>query len=232
MSKGTFSIKKILILVTILAVPGFLYYLLSEKGKNRYKPLGIYGPKELSGTFHKVKGTDIPDTIYHTIRGADLRDQNNNAVNIGTDTSHITVFNFFFSRCTNFCSHMNEDMGGIAKLYKTNRMVNFVSITVDPNYDTPAVLKHYGEKYQVDSQKWRFLTGDTSKIYRLAREDFLVDAFKDSTQPNNFIHSQKMILVDPQRRIRGYYDSGNKVEVEKLVDEIKLQITEELRKIK
>ncbi|MDB5120495.1 MAG: electron transport protein SCO1/SenC [Sphingobacteriales bacterium] len=232
MSNGNFSIKKILILVTILAVPGFLYYLLSEKGKNRYKPLGIYGPKELSGSFHKVKGENIPDTLYHTIRGVALIDQDNNSVNVSVDTSHITVFNFFFSRCTSFCSHMNEDMGGIAKLYSTNKMVNFVSITVDPDYDTPPVLKKYSQKYHINSNKWKFLTGNKSDIYRLARESFLVDAFKDSTQLNNFIHSPKMILVDPERRIRGYYDSGDKVQVEKLVDEIKLQITEELRKIK
>jgi len=57
-------IKKILILVTILAVPGFLYYLLQEKGKNRYKPLAIYGPKKVATTFHSVRGEKIPDTQY------------------------------------------------------------------------------------------------------------------------------------------------------------------------
>lgn len=232
MSKSTFSIKKILILVTILAVPGFLYYLLSEKGKNRYKPLGIYGPKELSGSFHKVRGESIPDTIYHIIPSVTLKDQTNKDFNLGIDSNHITVVNFFFSRCTSFCAHMNADMGGIAKLYDANKMVNFVSVTVDPEYDTPAVLEKYSQQYHVNSDKWKFLTGDKNDIYRLAREGFLVDAFKDTTQQNNFIHSSKMILLDPGRRIRGYYDSGDKVQVEKLVDEIKLQITEELRKIK
>lgn len=216
----------------MLAVPGFLYYLLSEKGKNRYKPLGIYGPKELSGSFHQARGNSIPDTTYHIITGTPLKDQNNQDFNVGTDTSHITVVNFFFSRCTNFCAHMNADMGGIAKLYATNKMVNFVSITVDPDYDTPERLKNYSEQYHVSSNKWRFLTGSSKAIYRLAREGFLVDAFKDSTQKNNFVHSSKMILLDPGRRIRGFYDSGDKEQVEKLVDEIKLQITEELRKIK
>ena len=231
MNKSSFPIKKILILVIILAVPGFLYYLLSEKGKNRYKPLGIYGPKELSGSFHTVRGKSIPDTIFHIIPSITLKDQTNKDFNLGNDTNHITVVNFFFTRCKSFCPHTNADMGGIAKLYQTNKMVNFVSITVDPEYDSPAVLAKYSQQYHISSNKWKFLTGNKNDIYRLSREGFLVDAFKDSTQANSFIHSSKMILVDPGRRIRGYYDSGDNVQVEKLVDEIKLQITEELRKI-
>ena len=70
-----FSIKKILILVTILAVPGFLYYLLKECGKNRYKPLAIYGPKVVAKTTHSLRGTAIPDTIYHTISDFKLLNQ-------------------------------------------------------------------------------------------------------------------------------------------------------------
>ena len=60
-------IKKILILVLILALPGFLYYLLTVKGKNRYHALAKFGPKEIAKTTHRVKGKDVPDTIYHTL---------------------------------------------------------------------------------------------------------------------------------------------------------------------
>ena len=60
-----FPIFKILILVTILAVPGFLYYLLQAKGKNRYKPLPVYGPKEVAATFTTKRRKKIPDTIFH-----------------------------------------------------------------------------------------------------------------------------------------------------------------------
>lgn len=232
MTKGTFSIKKILILVTILAVPGFLYYLLTEKGKNRYKPLGIYGPKALTGTFHTVRGNKVPDTLYHTIQSIQLKDQDDKPVNVLPDTNHITVFNFFFTRCNSFCKHMNTEMGGIAKLYINNNLVKFVSITVDPTYDTPSILKQYSKQYHIGASKWKFLSGDEQAIHKLARESFLVDAFRDTSKSNNFIHSSKLILVDPKGRIRGYYDAADKEQLEKLVDEIKVQITEELRKIK
>ena len=68
-------IKKILILVMILALPGFLYYLLTVKGENRYHSLPKFGPKELAKTTHRVKGKDIPDTIYHKLSDFRLHDQ-------------------------------------------------------------------------------------------------------------------------------------------------------------
>jgi len=73
--KGIGIVKKTLILVLILALPGFLYYLLTAEGRNRYKPLPVYGPKLLAKTSHKVNGNDIPDTIYHHLPGFKLYDQ-------------------------------------------------------------------------------------------------------------------------------------------------------------
>ena len=61
------ALKRIVILVLILIVPGFLYYLLQAKGKNRYKPLPIYGSKQVAKTFHKIRGKIVYDTIYHQI---------------------------------------------------------------------------------------------------------------------------------------------------------------------
>ena len=110
-------------------------------------------------------------------------------------------------------------------------MLRFISITVDPDFDTPGVLKAYSAKYNLPKGKWQFLTGSQDSIFQLARQDFLVDAIRDSTQANNFIHSPMLILLDPQKRIRGYYNSTNKEQVNKLSDEIKVLITEELRRV-
>ncbi len=232
MNKTPFPLKKILILVTILAVPGFLYYLLQEKGKNRYKPLGKFGPKEVAKTFHTVRGKQVPDTIYHTVSDFKLTNQDGKSVLFHPDSSQITVVNFFFTRCPAFCPAMNKEMARVVKLYEKNRLLHFISITVDSDYDTPGALKQYANQYQVSSTKWNFLTGPQALIYKLARKDFLVDALKDTTQANNYIHSPMLILLDPQKRIRGYYDSTDKEQVDKLIDEIKVLITEELRKIK
>ncbi len=224
------SLKKILILATILAVPGFLYYLLQEKGKNRYRPLSIFGPKEVASTFHTRRGQRIPDTTYHIISDFKLTDQSGNVVLFPPDSNHISVFNFFYTRCAD-CKQMNRSMGKIAEQYEHNKMLQFYSISLDPGNDSPAVLRSYSAAFNIRADKWKFLTGDGSLIFKLAKDDFLVNAMPDRDNPGNIIHSRMLILVDPQKRIRGYYDSSSKEQIDKLADEIKVLIAEELRQV-
>lgn len=231
MSNNKFSIKKILILVTVLAVPGFLYYLLTEKGKNRYRPLGVFGPKQVAATFHKKRGVNIPDTIYHQIRDFKLTNQSGKSLGLPADTAQITVVNFFFTNCKSVCPQMNANLAKVVEAYKKNRLVKFYSITVDPENDTPDALAKYALNLKADTAKWNFLTGDKELIYSLAKRDFLVDAFKDTSSAERFIHSPLLILVDPHKRIRGYYDAINTEQIDKLIDEIKVQIAEELRQV-
>lgn len=228
--KNKFSLKKIIILVTILAVPGFLYYLLQEKGKNRYRPLGIYGAKEVASTFHMRRGEKIPDTIYHQIRDFKLISESGDSLGFPLDSNKIAVVNFFFNGCTSFCKEMNAEMQRVVNKYKNNRLLQFYSITIDPENDSPEVLKSVAKSLNADPKKWNFLTGDKDFIYSLAKNDFLVDAFQDKADTDNIIHSPMFIIVDSEQRIRGFYDSRSKEQVDNLIDEIKVQISEELRK--
>ena len=215
----------------MLAVPGLLYYLLQEKGKNRYKPLAIFGPKEVAATFHTKRGKRIADTVYHTVKPFKLTNQDNQLITFPADSHQITVVNFFFTRCPSFCLNMNKQMEKVSYRFSQNRLLQFFSISVDPVHDTPAVMNAYAARFKNKSVKWHFLTGDQKEIYQLAKESFLVDALKDTSADANFIHSPMLILLDPQQRIRGYYDSANKEEMDKLSDEIKVLITEELRSV-
>jgi len=224
------TIKKVVILVLILAVPGFLYYLLTAKGKNRYKPLAIYGPKAVAPTFHKFHGTAIPDTIYHQIADFSLTDQDGKKVSLETFNGQIVIVSFFFTHCPTVCAQINSNMDVLVQNYIRNKMIRFISITVDPDRDSVAALKTYAKQFGVKTEKWRFLTGDTTSVYNLARKSFLVNALK--LGPDDFIYSDKLILIDPVRRIRGYYEGTDSKDITKMNDEIKVQIAEELRKIK
>ena len=90
-------LKKIAILVLVLLVPGFLYYLLVAKGKNRYLTLPVYGPKSVLKTTHKVGHNDVPDTLYHSLPNFSLTDQNSNAVSQKTFTNKIFIASFFYT---------------------------------------------------------------------------------------------------------------------------------------
>lgn len=218
-------IKKILILVLILALPGFLYYLLTVKGKNRYHALAKFGPKGIAKTTHRVRGKDVPDTIYHKLNDFKLSDQDGNIVSLKIFDGKIFIANFFYTHCPNICTTMNANMDSLSRAWAKNKMVYFASITVDPDRDTAPVLKQYSEKFP-GSAKWFFLTGDTSTIYPLARNGFLVNALK--VDKDNFIYSDKLMLIDSHKRIRGYYSGASMPDVLRLNDEIKVLISEEL----
>ncbi len=226
------TLKNFVILVLILIVPGFLYYLLQAKGKNRYKPLPIYGPKQVAKNFKTIHGNKVFDTIYHTIPNFRLHDQDNKLITQNSFTGKILLVNFFFTKCPVLCNEINKNIDSLAVNFKKNSMVQFVSITVDPATDSPLVLKKYATALKANNQQWKFLTGDTATIYPLSRNGFLVTAANGGNQPENFIYSEKLILIDQDKRIRGYYNGTSVNEMIKLNDEIKVLIAEELRKIK
>lgn len=221
--------KKVVILAVILILPGFLYFLLERKGENRYQNLPIYGDKVLTGTFTSRMGKQVPDTLFHQIEPFSLTDQQGESVTVLANDTAISVVNFFYTRCATFCTHMNDEMNRVASRFANNRMVNFYTITVDTAYDTPEVLLEYAETYQPATKKWHFLTTGEDDVYDIARNGFLVDAVQDTTRDMHFIHSSSLILVDSKRRIRGYYDVNQKKEVDRLIDELKLLLVQEIR---
>ena len=212
----------------ILALPGFLYYLLTVKGKNRYMPLPFYGPKHLAKTSHKIHGKVIPDTVYHKLPDFKLIDQDGNIITNKDFDDRIFVASFFYTHCPTVCSAINKNINALLSDYVKNKMICFVSITVDPQRDSAAVLKEYSKRYHPPGIKWYFLTGDTTTIYPLARKGFLVNAVK--VDSDDFIYSDKLILIDKEKRIRGYYSGTSAKDITKLNDEIKVLIAEELRK--
>jgi len=116
----------------------------------------------------------------------------------------------------------------LAAEYAHNKITKFISITVDPQRDGVSVLKTYSNKFNADSTRRLFLTGDTSVIYPLARQGFLVNALDEGN--GNFVYSDKIMLIDEGRHIRGYYSGTSDDDMLRLDNEIKVQIAEEIRK--
>lgn len=227
-------IKKILILVTILAVPGFLYYLLQEKGKNRYKPLAIYGPKQVASTFHSVRGKQIPDTIYHVIEDFKLVNQNTDTISLANYQGKVIVLNLLYTNGKGSgIDFANKAMGVFSSVYQKNRMVHLVGLTIDPVYDKPAVLAQYGKQIGANPQKWDLLTGDSSQVSSLIKNGLLLDAHQSIVQGvTKFTFTNMFVLIDSHHRIRGYYEATSQEALSKLDDEIKVLIAEELRNMR
>ncbi|MFM8431646.1 MAG: SCO family protein, partial [Bacteroidota bacterium] len=143
----------------------------------------------------------------------------------------IYVANFFFASCQSVCPPMNENMRRIQEKFKGIDDIRLVSYTVDPDNDTVQALAAYAKKLKADNDQWLFLTGPKDSIYDLARTGYLLPAAQ-RIQENDFFHSQDILLIDKEKRIRGIYDGTEKYEVDTLMDEIKVLMHEYFEKDK
>lgn len=126
------------------------------------------------------------------------------------------VVDFVFTRCTLACPTMTGRMAKIGAALGEGDDFRRVSITVDPEHDTPAVLTEFADKYAAPSTWW-FLTGDRDEIHALSRQGFLLGLDPATGDPTNPIgHSTRFVLVDGVGRIRGYYDAMHLEEVQRL----------------
>jgi protein SCO1/2 len=219
-------VKKFWILFSFFAIPS-IAYLYMQTGKNNFKPLEILGPVEIQSK--TVDGRQISDTVYHTISGFSLLNQDSNQVSEKIFKGKIHVANFFFTTCGTICPKMSSEMMRVQHAFEKDTNVVIVSYTVDPEHDTPLVLKEYASQHNAIKNKWFFLTGDKKTIYDLARNSYYLVAGEGDGGPEDFIHSEMFTLIDKEGRIRGgkdkrgnmlTYDGTNILDVNRLIEDI------------
>ncbi|HTX18765.1 MAG TPA: SCO family protein [Bacteroidota bacterium] len=134
----------------------------------------------------------------------------------------VWIADFIFTNCGGSCPIMSSTMSSLQEQLKDRKNILLVSFTVDPERDTPQVLREYADLYKASPSRWLFLTGEKEKIDYLTREGFHLASVKDSTSPAEpIIHSTMFVLVDREGVIRGYYDSSEESVLTKLLDDAK-----------
>lgn len=193
-----------------------------EKSGNQKKDteLPILGNKNV--VEKEENGELVKDTIFHQIPDFQLVDQDSNKVTNKAFEDDIYVADFFFTSCPTICPDMKEQMHRVYQEFEEDDDVRFLSHTVDPEHDTPAVLKNYAEKIGVNTDQWKFVTGDMDSIYDLAKTGYMASARQDSAAPGGVLHSGQFFLVDDRRRIRGVYDGTDSTSVNKLISDIRI----------
>jgi protein SCO1 len=150
-----------------------------------------------------------------------LVDQDASPVSLADLQGHVWVANFFFTSCPVQCPAMNIKLRQIHRALPEGAPAKLVSITVDPDNDSPEVLAEYAKAFRAKDNRWLFLTGDKQAIIRLARDGFKLPATED---PN--VHSLRLALVDRDGRIRGYFDSTDDDSIAKLQTQLKALLAE------
>lgn len=142
----------------------------------------------------------------------------------------VWVADFIFTNCAGTCPIMTTAMTEIQQIALAERLddVKLVSITVDPERDTPEVLQRFADGYGALKGRWYFLTGEGAAIQQLANNGFLLSAATSGGSAEEpIIHSNRFVLIDRQGRIRGYYDGTDEAGVAQLLQDIKKLYREE-----
>ena len=147
---------------------------------------------------------------YGTVPDFKLTERSGIEVNLTRLRGKIWIADFIYTTCTDTCPLQTAAMAKLQKEFATQSNVQFVSVSVDPDRDTPQVLSAYADKHEADRQRWYFLTGQRDQVIKLVRDGFhlSVAAFPSGAEQSGMIpHSPRFVLIDQQAQIRGYYDS-------------------------
>lgn len=152
-----------------------------------------------------------------------LLNQNGETISQEHLKGKIVIVDFFFTTCPSICIDMSKNMRKLQDAFHDEEMVILLSHSVMPEVDSVPVLSAYADRNGAIDSKWIFLTGDTEEISRLARKSyFVVKEEGTSFDEHEFIHTDNFVLVDPNRRLRGYYSGVSDLEVDKLIQDIQL----------
>lgn len=155
----------------------------------------------------------------HTIANFSLTNQHGGLSTQNEWNNKIVVADFFFTHCPVVCPKMTRSLKEVQRLYLNDKDLLITSFTVDPERDSAGQLAVYAKKMDINNN-WLLLTGDKKELYRLARKSFMITATDGDGGEDDFIHSELLILIDKQRRIRGYYNGTVQAEVEELMADI------------
>lgn len=197
---------------SLLAIAAFLTACSSNETK-----LPIYGERD--AITKVVDGKTITDTLYYQIPAFQFTNQDSLPVTDKTFDGKIYVTDFFFISCPTICPKMKTQMKRVYDKFKANPDVMILSYSIDPQHDTPAVLKDFAESLGVTGNQWQFATGRKEDIFKTGKS-YMVVAQEDAGAPGGLLHSGHFVLVDKEKHVRGMYDGTTKEGADKLMADI------------
>lgn len=218
---------RIFALSIVLVLPVFFFFLFRPLSKvpRPKSPPHLY-PIGVIDTIDR-EGKHYSDTVYQKIPNYKFQTHNGDSLELDSMRGKIYVADFFFASCPGICPKLSGSMQKVQKDFIKDENFKLVSFSVDPDRDTVAALHAYAEEHDAVPGKWFFLRGSKQDIFKLAEEGFHITAKDDDGGgPEAFVHSEKIVLVDGEGVIRGFYSGVDSISVKKLEGDIALLITE------
>lgn len=158
-----------------------------------------------------VAVAEKPLKVFYDAPSFSLTDSHGKEFSTDSLKGSVWVASFFFSTCKGPCPITMANLSKLVRELKEQKNLSFVSISVDPETDTPEVLREFAEPLRGADTRWRFLTGEKEKIYSMLRSGFKVGA-----GPSPDFHSTSFVLVDKAGKVRGYYSGMREEDLTKL----------------
>jgi protein SCO1/2 len=209
---------QVMVLVCVLMIPVLIILFLRGFSSNTYDIPVLYE----HGVDDAFEECGFVDGGQHYIPEFTFLDQNHNVKGRSDMEGKITIVDFFFTSCPSICPVMSTEMERVQDVFRNEDDVQIFSISIDPEFDTPEVLEAYADRHRALKDKWFFLSGPKEETYRLARCGFILPTIDGKGEPEDFIHSDKFVLVDDSGRIRGYYSGTERDGVDQLILETKI----------
>lgn len=159
--------------------------------------------------------------IDHTIANFSMTDQHNKTITEKDIEGKIHIANFFFTSCGSICPKMTNNLIAFQDEFKDEKDIVLLSYSVTPWQDSVPVLKNFAEKYKITASNWHLLTGSKKEIYQLARQSYFAEEnigfAKDTSE---FMHTEHLLLVDKNKKIRGVYNATLALEIQQLIKDV------------
>jgi protein SCO1/2 len=191
--------RSIWLFVAMVVIVPITVYAAVHWFEQKYDPLPVLGEKDhAAGSFNFV-------------------DQDGKSFSGQAWKNKIIVANFFFTHCASICPKMMYQLKRVQAYGGNDIMIS--SFSVDPERDSAAQLQRYADLLAIKGN-WKLITGDKRELYRFARNDLMITATDGDGGPNDFIHSENLVLIDANQRIRGFYKGTDEAEVNRLIKDI------------
>ena len=180
-------------------------------------PVGVYGVVKWAED--RFRQLPVLGPEAHRIGDFQLTDQDGKRAGLDTWEKRIVVAHVFFTHCPSICPKMIYQLKRV-QAYSAVPQLQIASFTVDPERDSSERLRQYAAQWGLKGN-WQLLTGDKKQLYRLARKSLLLTATDGDGGPDDFIHSELLVLIDAQKRVRGFYEGTDEASVNQLVQDIR-----------
>ncbi|WP_207435879.1 SCO family protein [Sabulibacter ruber] len=191
---------------------------------NRFS-LRTYFPATVDSTL--VEGKWQYDTTYHRVPDFQFTSHAGNTFSQKNLEGKLYVANFFYTSCQSPCVQVSTQLSRVQDAFRLQPDVRIVSFSLRPQEDYSTALKQYAQSFRADPSKWIFLTGEDAQIQNLVQNGYrLPSLLEDTVQASTDRYTKQLLLVDKDKHIRGVYDGTDATDVDRLITEINVLLSE------